>query len=66
MSIHTDCPNCKEPLKHFRSNGVEGKFILADLTPVNEQGIRPIKDGLVVEVYTCDNCGFVFPKLFQE
>ena len=66
MSSHTYCPNCKDLLDKMESNGVENKFILADLVPVNESGYRPVKDGLVVELFGCNNCGFVFPRMLAE
>ena len=60
------CLNCNSDLKYFPSNGVEGKFILADLQPANEHGIRQVKDGLVVDLFYCSECGFVFPKITQK
>lgn len=66
MSNHNSCPNCKHLLEKLESNGVEGKFILADLPKKNEQGYLPVKDGLVVDLFACNNCGFVYPRMLAE
>lgn len=48
------------------SNGVEGKYILADLQPHDESGYRKVKDGIVVDLFYCSNCGLVHPKLPKQ
>ena len=58
-----NCLNCQTHLIPLQSEGVAGKFVILDLHLADENGLMPIKDGLVVDLSFCEKCGIVVPRL---